>query len=377
MKKKVIMAVFLVGILLIVGFSVYGLNKFFNSPEMLTKKYSEELGDVISLGENQKVIRVIKDYVDNDDVEDYVVLYGTEKYSDVSAVEGAAPNLEMYSGVGIQYINGENTEVIKYDTGKTFDVNVELSVEVDSDTNYIFVTDANSGNACLLKLNDDKTFTDLIKDSLGEEPKGYMVSSTWDTTNTSKLKVKLDKGDISYLPEKTDEYILDYTNTKVNQNSYRQKYVMNKFNYFIAEDMKIDKDSKKSSDKAIENKVTNETVENTGATSNTNAENTENKKDTTAKVEVSKNMISIKGHANFGDYGSDIVCASVSSTVLTTINAIMSICTDTISVVQSSGNMQISVQKENDITRKLLDNMIRCLKEIEINYGKNIKIREE
>lgn len=95
------------------------------------------------------------------------------------------------------------------------------------------------------------------------------------------------------------------------------------------------------------------------------------------KVEVSKNMISIKGHANFGDYGSDIVCASVSSTVLTTINAIMSICADTISVVQSSGNMQISVQKENDITRKLLDNMIRCLKAIEINYGKNIKIREE
>ena len=35
--------------------------------------------------------------------------------------------------------------------------------------------------------------------------------------------------------------------------------------------------------------ITNETVENTGATSNTNAENTENKNDTTAKVEVSKN----------------------------------------------------------------------------------------
>lgn len=35
---------------------------------------------------------------------------------------------------------------------------------------------------------------------------------------------------------------------------------MNKFNYFIAEDMKIDKDSKKSSDKTEENKVTNETV---------------------------------------------------------------------------------------------------------------------
>ena len=288
MKKKVIMAVFLVGILLIVGFSVYGLNKFFNSPEMLTKKYSEELGDVISLGENQKVIMVIKDYVDNDDVEDYVVLYGTEKYSDVSAVEGAAPNLEMYSGVGIQYINGENTEVIKYDTGKTFDVNVELSVEVDSDTNYIFITDANSGNACLLKLNDDKTFTDLIKDSLGDEPKGYMVSSTWDTTNTSKLKIKLDKGDISYLPEKTDEYVLDYTNTKVSQDSYRQKYVMNKFNYFIAEDMKADKDSKKSSDK-VENSPINNNVENTGTVNNTSSEGNGSKNDTSTKIETSKN----------------------------------------------------------------------------------------
>lgn len=287
MKKKVIMAVFLVGILLIVGFSVYGLNKFFNSPEMLTKKYSEELGDVISLEENQKVIRVIKDYVDSDDVEDYVVLYGTEKYSDVSTVEGAAPNLEMYSGVGIQYVNGENSEVIKYDTGKTFDVNVEMSVEIDSDNNYIFIADANSGSACLIKLNDDKTFTDLIKESLGDEPKGYMVSSTWDTTNSSKLKIKLDKGDISYLPEKTDEYILDYTNTKVSQNSYRQKYVMNKFNYFVTEEIKNDKDSKKSSDK-VSNTVVNNALE-TSDTTGVIDDNDSEKQNDTSKIDITKN----------------------------------------------------------------------------------------
>lgn len=281
MKKKVIMAVFLIGILLIVGFSVYGLNKFFNSPEMLTKKYSEELGDIISLGEKQKVIRVIKDYIDSDDIEDYVVLYGTEKYSDVSAVEGAAPNLEMYSNVGIQYINGENTEIIKYDTGKTFDVNVEMSVEIDSDINYIFISDANSGNVCLLRLNENKTFTDLVKESLGDEPKGYMISSTWDTTNTSKLKIKLDKGDISYLPEKTDEYILDYTNTKVNQTSYRQKYIMNKFNYFIADEAKIEKESKKTETK--EENVTNTIAQN-------EVQNTEDNVITdTSKIESNKN----------------------------------------------------------------------------------------
>ena len=256
MKKKVIMAVFLIGILLIVGFSVYGLNKFFNSPQMLTKKYSEELGDVISLEENQKVIRVIKEYIDKDEVEDYVVLYGKEKYSDVSNVEGAAPNLEMYTDVGIQYINGENSEVIKYDTGRTFDVNVEISVQINEDINYIFISDSNTGNICFLRLNEDKTFKDIAKDTFGDEPKGYMISSTWDTTNDSKLKVTLDKENVEYLPEKADEYILDYSSSKVSANSYRQKYVMNKFNYFIAEVVKQDKKTSK-----VDNKTENKTEE--------------------------------------------------------------------------------------------------------------------
>lgn len=280
MKRKIIMAVFLVAILSVLATSIYFLNNFFNSPEMLTKKYSEELGDVISLGENQKVIRVIKDYVDGDNIEDYVVLYGTEKYSDSSTAEGAAPNLEMYTDVGIEYINGENTEIVKYEIGETFDVNVELSLEVDNDINYIFVTDANSGSACLLKQNDDKTFTDLIKESLGDEPKGYMISSSWDTTNTSKLKIKLDKQDVTYLPEENDEYILDYTSSKVNSSSYRQKYVMNKFNYFDADEVKIEKKSSKSNDNT--NSVSNEVSSNT--VSNSTEQN-----DTTTKVEVTKN----------------------------------------------------------------------------------------
>lgn len=274
MKKKVIMAVFLIGILLIVGFSVYGLNKFFNSPQMLTKKYSEELGDVISLEENQKVIRVIKEYIDEDEVEDYVVLYGKEKYSDVSNVEGAAPNLEMYTDVGIQYINGENSEVIKYDSGKTFDVNVEISVQINEDINYIFISDSNTGNICFLKLNEDKTFKDIAKETFGDEPKGYMISSTWDTTNDSKLKVRLDKESIEYLPEKADEYILDYSSSKVSANSYRQKYVMNKFNYFVAEvakqDKKASKVETKTEEKAEEKKEETDNTQTPEETKTTN-----------------------------------------------------------------------------------------------------------
>lgn len=287
MKKKILMAAFLIAILLIVGFSVYGLNRFFNSPEMLTKKYSAELGDVISLEENQKVIRVIKDYIDTDEVEDYIVLYGTEKYSDVSMVEGAAPNLEMYSNVGIQYINGENSEVVKYDTGKTFDVNVEMSSKIDNDKTYVFISDSNSGNVCLITLNEDKTFKDLVKESLGDDPKGYMISSTWDTTNSSKLKIKLDKGEISYLPEKTEEYILDYSNSKVSSTSYRQKYVMNKFNFFTADFAKIEKDSKKSGEtEEGKSEVIAEQKETMNAESTENSENVVVEEVT--KTEVSK-----------------------------------------------------------------------------------------
>ena len=43
------------------------------------------------------------------------------------------------------------------------------------------------------------------------------------------------------------------------------------------------------------------------------------------KVEVNKNFIKISGHANFDNYGKDIVCASVSSIIYTTINGILNI----------------------------------------------------
>ena len=38
-----------------------------------------------------------------------------------------------------------------------------------------------------------------------------------------------------------------------------------------------------------------------------------------------KDKIVITGHAGYDDYGKDIVCASVSSIVITTINAIIDI----------------------------------------------------
>ncbi len=262
MKRKIVMAVSLILILSIIGLSVYFLNNFFNSPEMLTKKYSEELGDIIKLSEGQKIIRVIKEDINNDETQDYVVLYGVEQYSDVSSVEGAAPNLEMYKNVGIQYINGENSQVIFYDTGKDFDVNVDMSIETDMNTNnsYIFIHDSNTGNICLLYLKDG-SIVDMVKESFGDNFVGYMISTIWDNENTSKLKVTLSNEGVAYLPEKTQEFIIDFSNTKINQSSYRQKYIINKFNYFISDTSKNDKKAKNSNVQETEENSANTELE--------------------------------------------------------------------------------------------------------------------
>jgi len=87
--------------------------------------------------------------------------------------------------------------------------------------------------------------------------------------------------------------------------------------------------------------------------------------------------ISIKGHANYKDYGNDIVCASVSSIALCTINAIYSFKDNTIDVKESSGNLDIKVLEQDKISITLLENMIRCLSDIEKNYPSNIKLSKE
>ena len=97
------------------------------------------------------------------------------------------------------------------------------------------------------------------------------------------------------------------------------------------------------------------------------------------KVKVGKKNISILGHANYDDYGKDIVCASVSSIVMCSVEAIANFDTDAIDIKQSKDELDIIINKDDNITEKLVNNMLNCLKELEKKYPKNIKIidREE
>ena len=92
------------------------------------------------------------------------------------------------------------------------------------------------------------------------------------------------------------------------------------------------------------------------------------------KVEIKNNKIEIKGHANYDDYGKDIVCASVSSIVITTINAIIEFDPESIYYEDLNNRILIKKLKDDDITNKLINNMIELLEELEKSYKDNIKI---
>lgn len=92
------------------------------------------------------------------------------------------------------------------------------------------------------------------------------------------------------------------------------------------------------------------------------------------KVEIENNKIEIKGHANYDDYGKDIVCASVSSIVITTINAIIEFDPDSIYYEDLNNRILIEKLKDDDITNKLINNMVELLEELEKSYKDNIKI---
>ena len=95
------------------------------------------------------------------------------------------------------------------------------------------------------------------------------------------------------------------------------------------------------------------------------------------KVDIKRNHINISGHALFDDYGKDIVCASVSSIVITSMNGILRIDDKAISYKLYDDGLYIDILKNDEVTEKLILNMISLLKDLEKEYGKNIKVNEE
>ena len=99
------------------------------------------------------------------------------------------------------------------------------------------------------------------------------------------------------------------------------------------------------------------------------------------KVRITKKnnvieSIHCNGHAGYAGYGKDIVCASFSTMIITTINAILEFDKDAISYTDTNDLKIINIKKDN-ITNGLLNNLVNMIYELRDNYDKNIKVKEE
>ena len=95
------------------------------------------------------------------------------------------------------------------------------------------------------------------------------------------------------------------------------------------------------------------------------------------RVVKKNNIIEISGHANYAEYGKDIVCASVSSIVTTVVNCIMVLDRDSIEYQDDGKKIIITNIKDNNNTNLLLNTMFEMLKDLENQYKENIKIESE
>lgn len=92
------------------------------------------------------------------------------------------------------------------------------------------------------------------------------------------------------------------------------------------------------------------------------------------KVNIKKDNITVSGHANYDKYGKDIVCASVSSIIYTTINGILNINKDAIKVIDNK-ELNIQIISNDLVTKSLINNMVMLLQDLEEQYPENLKIK--
>ena len=95
------------------------------------------------------------------------------------------------------------------------------------------------------------------------------------------------------------------------------------------------------------------------------------------KVIKNNNTFKISGHANYAEYGKDIVCASVSSIVYTIVNSIMNIDRSSITYQDDGKIITITKINSNEIVDTLLNTMFEMLIDLENQYKENIIIESE
>ena len=84
--------------------------------------------------------------------------------------------------------------------------------------------------------------------------------------------------------------------------------------------------------------------------------------------------VEIDGHSGYAESGFDIVCASVSSIVTTSVNMLVRLDETAISYEAKEGFIKMEISKHNEFIDIVLENMMDLLEQLATSYSQNIKI---
>ena len=95
------------------------------------------------------------------------------------------------------------------------------------------------------------------------------------------------------------------------------------------------------------------------------------------RVNIKKKSIVMTGHADYADYGKDIVCAAASSIVTTSVNAALRFDEKSLCYREEKDKFTIEILNDNSNVQVIIDNMVSLLEELAKTHKDNIKIIKE
>ena len=231
--RKIWLSFWLIILLVIIGSVVFLVKRYYGTDIGHTKIYQREIKDLLNLEGNKTLIKILKDDINGDSVQDYIVLLGEEKFEDNNTttntdIKKLLSKVELYNNVCIDFIDGNTKENKRYDTKKFYGNDVNLEIKSDKDTKYVVVSDTTTGNIAIIYIKDNE-IKNLIADSFSQEFCGYTIEASFNKEDSTKLNVSLDNYGRDYLTKQENGFVLDYTDTNVNSENYRLTYMANRF----------------------------------------------------------------------------------------------------------------------------------------------------
>lgn len=86
--------------------------------------------------------------------------------------------------------------------------------------------------------------------------------------------------------------------------------------------------------------------------------------------------MNVSGHAEFSEYGSDIVCAGVSSLVLSNLMYVEKHQIGVIETLQEDNRVNVKVIESTNVLEHMLSAIVEGLELIQAEYSKYIKIKK-